>query len=162
MSDPFAGWKVLVDCLKTGGIIKIGLYSELARMSVVEYRNRIAKIGLECTLEDMRSIRKTIAESEDPSSKTICTFMDYFSMSELRDLLFHRQEHRFSIPQIKNCLMELGLEFCGFESETVLKAFKDANPTYGDKYDLNKWHTFEQDNPGTFIEMYQFWCQKIH
>ena len=31
MDDPMAGWKVLTDCLKPGGLMKIGLYSELAR-----------------------------------------------------------------------------------------------------------------------------------
>jgi tetratricopeptide (TPR) repeat protein/2-polyprenyl-3-methyl-5-hydroxy-6-metoxy-1,4-benzoquinol methylase len=31
MADPVAGWKVLTDCLKPGGLMKIGLYSELAR-----------------------------------------------------------------------------------------------------------------------------------
>ena len=30
MDDPEAGWKVLTDCLKPGGLMKIGLYSELA------------------------------------------------------------------------------------------------------------------------------------
>ena len=31
MDEPMAGWRVLVDLLKPGGLMKIGLYSELAR-----------------------------------------------------------------------------------------------------------------------------------
>jgi hypothetical protein len=68
-------------------------------------------------------------------------------MSTLRDLLFHVQEHRFTIPQIDASLTQLGLVFCGFENKKVL-------------YDLEKWDTFEKENPRTFATMYQFWCQK--
>ena len=38
MEDPVAGWRVLTDCLKPGGLMKIGLYSELAREHIVEIR----------------------------------------------------------------------------------------------------------------------------
>ena len=38
MDEPMAGWKVLVDLLKPGGLIKIGLYSELARSQIVKTR----------------------------------------------------------------------------------------------------------------------------
>ena len=86
---------------------------------------------------------------------------DFYSLSELRDLLFHVQEHRFNIPQIKNCLTELRLEFCGFEAENKVKQFKLSNIGSDDLFDLDKWNTFEQDNPDTFMGMYQFWCQKI-
>ena len=36
MSEPMAGWRVLTDCLKPGGLINIGLYSELARQNIVK------------------------------------------------------------------------------------------------------------------------------
>jgi SAM-dependent methyltransferase len=41
MEDPMQGWQILVDKLRPGGIIKIGLYSELARRLVVQSRQRI-------------------------------------------------------------------------------------------------------------------------
>ena len=41
MEDPFLGWKILTKCLKTGGLMAIGLYSELARKHVVEIRREI-------------------------------------------------------------------------------------------------------------------------
>ena len=28
-------------------------------------------------------------------------------------------------------------------------------------YDLEKWDTFEKENPKVFAGMYQFWCQKV-
>ncbi len=82
-------------------------------------------------------------------------------MSELRDLLFHVQEHRFTIPQIQNCLAELGLKFCGFESDKLVQDFKINNTKKEDPYDLDKWNDYEEANPSTFVGMYQFWCQKV-
>ena len=46
MDDPVAGWRVLTDCLKPGGLMKIGLYSELARQHIVEMRQEISKAGI--------------------------------------------------------------------------------------------------------------------
>ena len=50
MGNPMEGWKVLTDCLKPGGLMKIGLYSELARKNNVKIRNEIKKLGLGRTM----------------------------------------------------------------------------------------------------------------
>ena len=71
------------------------------------------------------------------------------------------QEHRFTIPQIKDCLSKLGLKFCGFESDKMVKNFKLTNTGTDDPYDLDKWDLYEKDNPRAFGGMYQFWCQKV-
>ena len=83
-------------------------------------------------------------------------------MSELRDLIFHVQEHRFTLTQLKNCLESLGLKFCGFEGDQEVKAFELTNPDKGAVYDLDEWAKFEKVNPSTFVGMYQFWCQKVN
>ena len=44
MDDPMAGWRVLVDLLKPGGLMLIGLYSEFARHHIVEIRKEIAAL----------------------------------------------------------------------------------------------------------------------
>ena len=82
-------------------------------------------------------------------------------MSTLRDMLFHVQEHRFTIPQIEASLTQLGLVFCGFEHMGIIQNFKSKNFTENALYDLEKWDTFEKENPSIFAGMYQFWCQKI-
>ena len=79
----------------------------------------------------------------------------------LRDLIFHFQEHCFTIPQIKNCLEELGLKFCGFVNEDIISIFREYFGKKSDIYDLELWNQFEEINPRTFFEMYQFWCQKL-
>jgi len=160
MDDPVAGWRVLTDCLKPGGLINIGLYSELARQHIVEMRQEISKAGIGSSDAAMKSFRKTVMTSDQSHHKEILDSTDFYSLSTLKDLLFHVQEHRFTIPQIQDCLAELGLKFCGFGSPNIVSHFKLTNASAGDPYDLDKWQKYEEANPHTFAGMYQFWCQK--
>ena len=98
--------------------------------------------------------------SEKDHHKQVLRFRDFYSLSELRDLLFHVQEHRFTIAQLKECLDKLGLKFCGFESSPILSNFKQTNKAKEALYDLDKWQAYEEANPKAFTGMYQFWCQK--
>ena len=161
MDDPLAGWRVLTDCLKPGGLMMIGLYSELARQHIVEMRQEISKAGIGSSDTAMKSFRKTVMTSGQNHHKQILNFRDFYSLSELKDLLFHVQEHRFTIPQIQDCLSELGLKFCGFDADKIVSHFKLANADADDPYNLDKWQTYEEANPRSFAGMYQFWCQKI-
>ena len=88
---------------------------------------------------------------------------DFFSTSTLRDLIFHVQEHRFTIPQISKMLDELELVFIGFDfaNKKILKFFKALYSSRDDLYDLEKWHQFEILNPTLFAGMYQFYAQKL-
>lgn len=161
MNSPMDGWKVLVDCLKPGGLMKIGLYSESARQHIVKARHEIADANIGASHAEMRLFRTKIIDSEDHHHKSIRTSTDFYSMSELRDLLFHVQEHRFTIGMIGEFLSELGLKFCGFEADKIVEHFKLTNPQANDLYDLAKWQAYESSNPRAFAGMYQFWCQKI-
>ena len=116
--DPFAGWKVLTSCLKPGGLMKIGLYSELARKNIPKIRKEISQLGIGATDIEMKSFRDNLVNSNLEHHKHIVDSSDFYSMSSLRDLLFHVQEHRFTIPRIKDYLSKLKLKFCGFESQT--------------------------------------------
>ena len=161
MHEPLAGWKVLTDCLKPGGLMKIALYSELARQHIVEMRQEISKAGIGSSDAAMKSFRTTVIDSDQNHHKQIMNSPDFYSLSTLKDLLFHVQEHRFTIPQIQTCLLELGLEFCGFDADQIVSNFRLANTEADDLYDLEKWQAYEVANPKAFVGMYQFWCQKI-
>jgi tetratricopeptide (TPR) repeat protein/2-polyprenyl-3-methyl-5-hydroxy-6-metoxy-1,4-benzoquinol methylase len=161
MDDPVAGWRILSDCLKPSGLMKIALYSELARQHIVEMRQEISKAGIGSSDAAMKLYRKTVMSSDQNHYKQIFNFMDFYSLSELKDLLFHVQEHRFTLPQIQDCLSELGLKFCGFESPKVVSHFKLTNSGADDPYNLDRWHSYEEANPRAFAGMYDFWCQKI-
>ena len=70
-----------------------------------------------------------------------------------RDLLFHVQEHRFTLPKIKVCLSELGLKFCGFDVMNIVQDYKLKNPIKEDLYDLDKWNIYEKSHPTIFAKI---------
>mgnify|MGYP001313883642 CR=1 FL=1 len=161
MDDPMEGWRVLVNLLKTGGLMKIGLYSELARRDITRIREEIALTGIGTSEAEIRKFRQALAESRDEHHQLLTGVSDFFSLSTVRDSIFHVQEHHFTLPQIQSCLDELGLEMCGFESRDIVAKFKESVGEESDTCDLSLWHQFEGRHPHTFIGMYQFWCQKV-
>lgn len=165
LGDPLAGWKVLVDLLRPGGLFKVGLYSETARQDVIKCRSLIAEKGYSSSPDDISRCRQgIIADYENGNMEYLqtCNTRDFFSLSECRDLLFHVQEHRFTLPQIEAALQTLGLKFLGFEMQQQLAigSFRKSNPGRDALTSLALWHEFELKNPDTFRGMYQFWCQK--
>jgi 2-polyprenyl-3-methyl-5-hydroxy-6-metoxy-1,4-benzoquinol methylase len=161
MENPMVGWKILTERLKPGGLMMIGLYSDLARQHIVRVRQEIIQRGVNPTRSEMIAFRGNLIDSTEPHHRKLFLAPDFYSLSELRDLLFHVKEHRFTIPQLGECLEELGLAFCGFHNPHILRKFRSI---YDDKnaiYDLGKWNDFERKNPDIFSGMYQFWCQKV-
>ncbi|MDA8678548.1 tetratricopeptide repeat protein [Luminiphilus sp.] len=161
MEEPMAGWTVLTDMLKPGGLMMIGLYSESARHHIVRVREEIASLRVRTSESDIREFRGLLAESHNEDHQLLTKWPDFFSLSELRDLIFHAQEHRFTLLKIQKSLDELGLKFCGFENTDIVKKFQNVFGKEADACDLSLWHQFEEENPRTFTGMYQFWCQKI-
>lgn len=139
--------------------MKIGLYSELARQHIVEMRQEISLLGIGSSDAEMKSFRDIIMGSDKGHHKQVLKFPDFYTLSELRDLLFHVQEHRFTIPKLQEYMKKLGLRFCGFEADNA-SHFKQTNTNKDDLYDLYKWQAYEEANPSFFTGMYQFWCQK--
>ena len=92
-----------------------------------------------------------------------CNRGNFFSLSECRDLLFHVQEHHFTLPQIEADLQALNLTFLGFEiqDQKALRLFRKSHPHKSALTSLSLWHKFELKNPETFRGMYQFWCKKM-
>ena len=143
--------------------MRIGLYSELARKNIVQIRHEIQELGIDSGVDAMKSFRQYVVNSEKEYHKKTVLSPDFYSLSGVRDLLFHEQEHRFTISEIKESLAQLDLAFCGFEfsSEKILRKLKSQYPTEDAIYDLDKWDVYEKENPTLFSGMYQFWCQKI-
>ena len=164
MDDPMAGWKVLTGLLMPGGLMKIGLYSEMARVQVTAMRDKIAAEGIPATDDGIRSLRAYVKTHIDEESlHWIPEVTDFYAMSACRDLLFHVQEHQFTLPKIEQALETLGLEFLGFEGGSAFPktAFQEMFPGAVWPGTLAQWHAFEQQNPKTFVGMYQFWLRKV-
>jgi len=163
MHDPMAGWKVLTGCLKPGGFMLIALYSETARKSIVAARNFVKKQGFESTAEGIRECRNQMRKLPDNHPvKPALAFADFSSLSEVKDLIFHVQEHRFTVPMLKKSLKKLNLKFISFHfpNISIMNHYVSQYPDDPHGLNLDNWHKYEQDNPQTFTGMYQFWCQK--
>ena len=161
LADPLAGWRVLISLLRPRGLMRVGLYSELARGDLLAARDFIAARRYGSSPDDIRRFRQELMATGSGTAAKTAEHRDFFSTSECRDLLFHRQEHRFTLPQIGAFLTECGLAFLGFELEgSVLGQFRARFPDPAALADLDLWHAFETENPRTFIGMYQFFVQR--
>lgn len=164
LESPLDGWRVLSELLEPGGVMRIGLYSRLARRTIVAARDKIAEMRIPSTPAAIRSFRRAImTEPELAELRDLArTSGDFFSMGEIRDLIFHEQEHRFDLPTIKGHLESLGLEFGGFllADRNLVRSFHARNPARAQWLDLDRWAEFEAQHPNAFIAMYQFYCLK--
>ncbi len=162
MEDPEAGWRKLVSLLKPNGFMLIGLYSELARGHITAARAHIAAKKIRSTANAIRKFRQElITETDDPALRKILLAPDFYSLSECRDLLFHVQENRFTLPRIAEFIAKNGLTFLGFENTLQIGPEFARHFTLAKHFtDLDHWHAYEQKNPDTFASMYNFWLQK--
>ncbi|MEA2870152.1 MAG: hypothetical protein QOH67_128 [Hyphomicrobiales bacterium] len=161
LAEPYAGWRVLLPLLRPGGFMRIGLYSEIARRGVVAARALVAGKGYGATPAEIRRFRLELMQAGDGPARDILRFNDFYSMSECRDLVFHTQEHRMTLPAIKSFLAEERLQLLGLEIDrTTARQYAARFPADAAMTDLDGWHAFEQDNPHTFQSMYVFWVQK--
>ena len=134
----------------------VGLYSEAGRGDVWAARKFIADHGFGATPDEIRRCRQELLETPLAS---VTRFTDFFTTSECRDLLFHVQEARVSIPMLKAFITDHGLKFLGFEFwSSMLQQYRSHFAASGWAWtDLDRWHAFESEKPDLFSGMYQFW-----
>lgn len=162
LADPIAGWRQLLSLLRPGGFMRLGFYSEYARQNETAAQNFVIGHGYRPVPEDIRRCRQDLMSMENAARfKQILSARDFYGMSECRDLLFHVQEHRYTLPQLKKSLKELNLVFVGFSLDPgVINQYAVRFPADQSHTDLDSWHLFETANPDTFTGMYQFWVQR--
>lgn len=168
MADPLAGWQALANVCRPGGIMRVCLYSDVARKAIRQVRDSVQAESDGSNATAMRQVRASLIEKithQDPVDENLrLTFakFDMYTMSMCRDLLFHVQEQDFTIPKIADAVRTLGLNFCGFVDPTqqILKAYKTFAPHDALATDLESWDRFEAANPHTFVGMYDFMVQK--
>jgi trans-aconitate methyltransferase len=161
LAEPMRGWAALLKLLRPHGVMRIGLYSELARTDVVALRAIIAERRYGATADDIRRFRQELMSEQPERFASILHSPNFFSVSACRDLLFHVQEHRLTLPEIGAFLAAHDLVLLGFELDAAtLASYRAVFPQDATVTDLALWHRFETANPDTFRGMYQFWVQK--
>ncbi|HIF49589.1 MAG TPA: class I SAM-dependent methyltransferase, partial [Cytophagales bacterium] len=112
MESPEAGLSALVDVLKPGGIMKLALYSRQARTLISELRSELNQ-NLPQSEPDIRTVREALLHQGEGRWRAILQSPDFYSMSSVRDLLFHTQEHTFDLQEIRRLIEGVGLEWVG-------------------------------------------------
>lgn len=162
LREPEAGLEALLGVLKPGGYFKIGLYSATARRWITAARARVRELGLEPTPEGIRAFRQLVIGGQEPELERYVGMSDFFDLDSFRDLVFHVQEHCFTVPQLKDLLERHGLRFLGLPetSGKQRELYRALYPEDSEMRDLDRWHEVETANPDCFISMYDLWCQK--
>lgn len=163
MNDPLKGWRVLTGLLVGDGLMKIGLYGEKARRRVVAAREIISNENLSPDKDSIRRFRARVMNRElGEFLYELHTRPDFHSMSGCRDLLFHFQEHRFTLGQISEAVDKLKLSFLGFVlyNPQVEKLYRSRFPEDESMTNILLWEQLEDERSDIFPGMYNFWCQK--
>jgi Flp pilus assembly protein TadD/SAM-dependent methyltransferase len=162
LADPMRGWRELVELLMPAGHMLVGLYSERGRADVVAAKAFIAERGYEPTEAGIRRCRQDLMSVKDNAAfSRLVLRTDFYVSAECRDLLFHVQEHRFTVPRIRQHLDALGLRFNGFVlSADVARRYADRYPDDPGMENLDNWDVIEAEFPHAFSGMYLFWTQK--
>ncbi len=160
--DHAAAWKVLADCLHPGGTLRIGVYSKVARLLVSHVRACIQRAGIGTSPAEVRRFRARLLD--DPEWASLLPLLvgvnDFFTLSMTRDLLFHVQEHQYTVDEIECLARGLGLELMGFELPKALgerAGMKQAEPTIVKTFE--QWRGCERVYVGS-MRMFDFWLQK--
>jgi tetratricopeptide (TPR) repeat protein/SAM-dependent methyltransferase len=162
LADPWAAWRTLLTLLRDGGLMRVALYSKSGRWAVNAARSLVGERGFEPTVEGIRQARQAILALDDQSpARTIVSYLDFFTVSECRDMLFHVQEHQMTLAEIADFIDGHGLEFVGLHVDPLtLLRFGERFPDAQAGRDLRLWQTYEAENPSAFTCMYQFWIRK--
>lgn len=163
LAEPETGLKILANHLETDGLLRIGLYSDMARRSVTKAKEYIREKGYGASSDEIRLARKDIQNlGDDHPARGVVHAADFFSLSECRDLLFHAQERNYRLHEISAMLDRCGLECIGFESPgmEVTARYNARFPDDPMRASFANWNEFETMYPDTFAGMYMFWCRK--
>lgn len=161
LADPLRGLQVLVGLLAEGGLMRLGLYSERARSSVVAARALLT--DLPGTDEGIRKARaRLIALPEDHPAREVTRSIDFFSLSGCRDLVMHAQEHRYTPQSLQALLDDAGLVFQGFQHAQpgARQRYAARFPDDPAQRTLANWDVLEREEPGLFAGMYVFWATR--
>ncbi len=163
MAEPRRGLAILTRMLEPGGLLFLGLYSRIARSSLMIARNLTAARGIAATPEGIRNFRREIMTGQVPSELSILASpaSDFWTMSECRDLMFHVEEHHFTLAEIAMMFAAEDLVFLGLEVPYApdLIRFRQQHSS-ADLMSLTAWHAYEEQRPEVFGGTYRLWARK--
>ncbi|MEJ2014535.1 MAG: class I SAM-dependent methyltransferase [Limibacillus sp.] len=163
LAEPEAGLAAITSRLKPGGVMKLALYSREARAFLKPAREKLAALGLCADAEGIRQARFALFNlPEGDPARAVTAWLDFYSLSDCRDALFHVQERDYHALELAEYLATQDLTFLGFQGlpRETAQAYRARFPQDPEARDLTNWAAFEPDHPLTFVAMYQFWVSR--
>jgi len=163
MREPQKGLLAIAGLLRPGGLMKLGLYSARARVSVSAARRLISEQQIASTEAAIREFRQHVLGADSSSALWELRYsLDFYSMSMCRDLLFHLEEHQYGLPEIAVMLQQAELTFLGLSElpQDAVAAYRRMFPEDRLMTNMTNWDAFEARYPDTFSNMFLFWCRK--
>jgi hypothetical protein len=142
--------------------LKLGFYSRRARGSVNAARDLIRASGLGASVTDIRKFRQHVFDAPaDSPLKELEYAPDFYSTSMCRDLVFHVEEHQYTLPEIAQMLDACNLEFLGLSDlpPEALGRYASMFPDDTRRTNVENWDEYERRYPLTFSRMFLFWCR---
>ena len=163
VANPINSCGRLINKLSVNGVMRLSLYSDLARTQLQSVTVYAKENNYKQTIESVRKFRQAILSMpETESIREIIESADFYYLSGLRDLVFHVNEQHYDINFIAKLIHDLNLEFLGFElkSTDVCNAFNEEFPEENSVYNMQSWQSFETQYPNAFLPQYVFWIQQ--
>lgn len=157
LKDPEKGLAAIRPLLKPHGRMSLSLYSRAARAYTLGPAEQFIKDkGYDRTASSIRQFRRDLffLQANDPILRCSTT-SDFFNLSECTDLLFHVQEHRFSLTEFRDLASRHGLS--PVRISMTPEASRQFNIDFPgiDPLNFDSLSRFEDQYPQTFIEMYK-------
>jgi SAM-dependent methyltransferase len=166
MDDADQAVMTLAARAKPGGLVFMGLYSQVARQAVSAAHDFIAERSIVPTLAGLRTLRRDLMLN--PASPELellpSPASDFWTASECMDLMFEFNERRFELGEVGELLESAGLEFLGVELSSGFdrERFMSEHPEADAYGDLAIWQAFEEAHPEIFGSTYRIWSRKRH
>ena len=160
LPDPEAGWEALAGALKPGGVMRIMVYSKIARLKVRAAQRHLKDLQDRPVDSDLlREARRRLIER---APDLLAAWPDFYTLAGVHDLLLHRHEDSFDVPRIVRALDRLGLELLAFHLPTPghRTRYREEHPDDPVFRDVEAWAALERRDPFLFQGMYNFHCRK--
>ena len=149
MESPLEGLKALVRVLRPSGTIKFSVYSRAARAATLAAIELRKSLGISPTTEGINELRNIIrALPRDHPAAPVVNSRDFGTRAGCRDLLFHVQEHNFTIPELVELVEAAGLKILSWGPSTSVTKLESMG--YPNTTDWRIWHEAELKRPGLF------------
>lgn len=165
LPDPVEALEVATSLVRPGGLIKLALYSALARRPIIRARSLLlGMMGDQQSSQQLAVARARLIEllPDDPELVHLLRIQEFFDLDGCWDLFLNPCESTFTLPAIAESLERCQLRFLGFEWDdcSPLIQFRALFPSDPDAVNFDYWSCFESRYPQTFLGLYRFWCQR--